>query len=187
MAPASWPLFAPRATCKSTRGQEGTLASSGTRTLMRHRNRRQRPRCESNVARSRTEMPSLRTSRLVRSASQIARCGHCAQFHPGRHPDWKALDKLVVRFCVQAIGEEHNHPPHQLGARLNGGSTLVAEHLVDTDNGRGRKRFEVNQNPEKLKSALGSKNVSARLNQQLRIKRKARALSAVCPQEALRS
>jgi hypothetical protein len=45
----------------------------------------------------------------------------------------------------------------------------VAEHLVDTDNGRSRKRFEVNQNPEKLKSALGTKYVSARLDQQLLI------------------
>src|ERR1700757_4899584 len=34
IAPASWPLFARRGTCKSTTGREGRLASSGTRTLM---------------------------------------------------------------------------------------------------------------------------------------------------------
>ena len=53
--------------------------------------------------------------------------------HPVRHPDGKALDKLVVGFCAQAVGEEHNHAPHQLGALLNGGSTLVAEHSLDAN------------------------------------------------------
>ena len=28
---------------------------------------------------------------------------------------------------------EHNHTPHQFGALVDGGSTLVAEHLLDTD------------------------------------------------------
>jgi len=34
---------------------------------------------------------------------------------------------------LRAVSEEHDHPPHQLGALLNFGSALVAEHFLDAN------------------------------------------------------
>jgi len=93
IAPASWPRFAPRGTCKSTSGQEGTLASSGTRTLMTTPQSSPAPSiriqgCAFSIS------DAVASYQQVRSASQIAICAHCAHFHPAHRPDWNSARQI---------------------------------------------------------------------------------------------
>ena len=44
-----------------------------------------------------------------------------------------ALDELIVGFCASAIDEEITIRPISLARLVDGGSTLVAGHLLDTD------------------------------------------------------
>ena len=57
---------------------------------------------------------------------------HCVQFHPAGHPDWES-SRQIGRMILCTVSEEHDHPPHQLGALLNFGSALVAEHFLDAN------------------------------------------------------
>src|SRR5262249_53723943 len=65
--------------------------------LCKHRNRRHHPRSKSKVVPSRIARLLPHTSRSARSASQIARCRHCAQSHPARYPDRNSSRRIDRR------------------------------------------------------------------------------------------
>ena len=133
IAPALWPLFAPAAHANRLRDRRhvgiGRYAHTYENTAIvataLDKNRRlcflgQRCRRLIPAARREAHLKSRYASIACGLIRFVTRIGI-------------ALDKLVVGFCAQAVGEEHNHAPHQLGALLNGGSTLVAEHSLDAN------------------------------------------------------
>ncbi len=104
--------------------------------LCKPRNRRRRLRLKSNAVRSRQRcrcaVPAgWREAHLKSRNASIARI-----FIRPVTRIRIARDELVVGFCAQTIGQEHNHTPHQLGALPDGGSMLVPKHSLNTDNSR---------------------------------------------------